>query len=112
MYHTKFCHTTGNMDDIEFDSGDSDLESSVATVRTCWFVTVYSGEPLASLVKQDSDTHHTRTTYHEGSREEDLSICCCCRQHSTLVVLYKDPNISWCESYIQVDNINIDETPG
>ena len=75
MYHTKFCHTTGNMDDIEFDSGDSDLESSVATVRTCWSVTVYSGEPLASLVKQESD------------REKDLSVCCCCRcwQHSSAI---------------------------
>ena len=48
MYHDKFRHKTGNMDDME--SGESDLESSVATVKTSLSVTAYSGEPLASLV--------------------------------------------------------------
>ena len=50
MYHRKFSHITGNMDDIELESGKSDLDSYAATVRTCWSVKAYSGESLASVI--------------------------------------------------------------
>jgi len=56
MHHTKFRHITGHMDDME--SGESDLESFVATVNISLSVTAYSGEPRASLVtkvKKESD---------------------------------------------------------
>ena len=52
MYHRKFRHITGNTDDMELESGESDLDSYVATVRTCWSVKAHSGEPLASVVRQ------------------------------------------------------------
>ena len=91
------------MDDMELESGESDLESYVATVRTCWSVKAYSGEPLASVVtknKQESDTEHKR------KGEGDLS--------GTAAVgglpLYEDPNISTVEQNIEVDSV--DETPG
>ena len=52
MYHRKFSHITGNMDDMELESGESDLGSYAATVRICWSVKAYSGESLASVVTQ------------------------------------------------------------
>ena len=59
MYHRKFRHITGNMDDMELESGESDLDSYVATVRTCWSVKAYSGEPLASVVtKKQAGKRH------------------------------------------------------
>ena len=58
MYHRKCRHITdtGNIviDDMELESGESDLDSYVATVRTCWSVKAYSGEPLASAVTKTS----------------------------------------------------------
>ena len=39
------------------------MDSYAATVRTCWSVKAYSGEPLASVVtknKQESDIEHKR----------------------------------------------------
>ena len=56
MYHRKFRH-------MKLESGESDLDSYPATVRTCWSVKAYSGEPLASVVtqnKQESDIDHKR----------------------------------------------------
>ena len=50
-------------DDMELESGESDLDSYAATVRTCWSVKAYSGEPLASVVKknkQESDIEQRR----------------------------------------------------
>ena len=58
MYHRKFTHITGNMDDMELESGESDLDSYAATVRTCWSVKVYSGEPLASVVTKNKQESH------------------------------------------------------
>ena len=52
MYHRKFRHITGNMDDMELESGESDLGNYAATIRTCWSVKAYSGEPLASVVRK------------------------------------------------------------
>ena len=63
MYHRKFRH-------MKLESGESDLDSYPATVRTCWSVKAYSGEPLASVVtqnKQESDIDHKR------NGESDLS---------------------------------------
>ena len=39
---------------MELESGESDLDSYAATVRTCWSVKAYSGEPLASVVTKTS----------------------------------------------------------
>ena len=58
------------MDDMELESGESDLDSYMATVRTCWMVKAYSGEPLASVVtknKQESDIEHKRNAEDELS---------------------------------------------
>ena len=69
MYHRNFHHITGNMDDMELESGESRLDSYAATVRTCWSVEAYSGEPVASVVtknKQGSDIEHKRNG--EGDR--------------------------------------------
>ena len=52
MYHRKFRH-------MKLESGESDLESYAATVRTCWLVNAYSGEPLASVVtKKQAGKRH------------------------------------------------------
>jgi len=51
------------MDDMELESGESDLDSYMATVRTFWSMKTYSGEPLTSVVtkdKQENDIEHKR----------------------------------------------------
>ena len=44
---------------MKLESGESDLDSYAATVRTCWSVKAYSGEPLASVVtKKQAGKRH------------------------------------------------------
>ena len=44
---------------MKFEFGESDLDSYAATVRTCWSVKAYSGEPLASVVtKKQAGKRH------------------------------------------------------
>ena len=104
MYHRKYCHITGNTDDMELESGESDLDGYAATVRTCWSVKAYSGEPLASVVtrnKQESDIEHKRNG--EGELSGAAAV-------GGLLYKVEDPNISTVEQNIEVDSV--DETPG
>ena len=71
MYHTKYRHITGNMNDMELESGESGLESFVANVRTCWLVIAYSREPLPSLVSKKS--RKATLTTSKSSGEVELS---------------------------------------
>ena len=77
--------------------------SYAATVRTCWSVKAYSGEPLASVVthknKQESDIEHKRNGAGELSGTAAVG-----------GLLYEDPNISTVEENIEVDSV--DETQG
>ena len=76
----------------------------MATVRTCWSVKAYSGEPLASVVtknKQESDIEHKRNGEDEISGATAIS---------GLLYKVEDPNISTVEQIIEVDSV--DETPG
>ena len=78
------------MDDMELESGEWDLDSYVATVRTCWSVKAYSGEPLASVVtknKQESDIEHKR------NGEDELSGAAAAMTMYEVEV--EDPNISF-----------------
>ena len=95
MYQRKFRH-------MKLESGESDLDSYPATVRTCWSVKAYSGEPLASVVtqnKQESDIDHKRNGEGELSGAAAVG-----------GLLYEDPNIPTVEQNIEVDSV--DETPG
>ena len=95
MYHRKFRH-------MKLESGETDLDSYAATVRTCWSVKAYSGEPLASVVtknKQESDIEHKRNGEGELSGAAAVG-----------GLLYEDPNIPTVEQNIEVDSV--DETPG
>ena len=87
---------------MKLESGESDLDSYAATVRTCWSVKAYSGEPLASVVtknKQESDIEHKRNGEGELSGAAAVG-----------GLLYEDPNIPTVEQNIEVDSV--DETPG
>ena len=87
---------------MKLESGESDLDSYAATVRTCWSMKAYSGEPLASVVtknKQESDIEHKRNGEGELSRAAAVG-----------GLLYEDPNIPTVEQNIEVDSV--DETPG
>ena len=87
---------------MKLESGESDLDSYAATVRTCWSVKAHSGEPLASVVtknKQESDFEHKRNGEGELSGAAAVG-----------GLLYEDPNIPTVEQNIEVDSI--DETPG
>ena len=89
---------------MELESGESDLNSYVATVRTCGSVKAYSGEPLASVVtrnKQESDIEHKRNG--EGELSGAAAV-------GGLLYEVEDPNISTVEQNIEVDSV--DETPG
>ena len=80
--------------------GESDLDSYAATVRTCWSVKAYSGEPLASVVtktKQESDIEHMRNGEGELSGAAAVG-----------GLLYEDPYIPTVEQNID----SVDETPG
>ena len=95
MYHRKFRH-------MKLESGESDLDSYPATVRTCWSVKAYSGEPLALVVtqnKQESDIDHKRNGEGELSGAAAVG-----------GLLFEDPNIPTVEQNIEVDSV--DETPG
>ena len=70
---------------MKLESGESDLDSYAATVRTCWSVKACSGEPLASVVtknKQESDIEHKRNGEGELSGAAAVG-----------GLLYEDPNI-------------------
>ena len=89
---------------MELESGESDLNSYVATVRTCGSVKAYSGEPMASVVtrnKQESDIEHKRNG--EGELSGAAAV-------GGLLYEVEDPNISTVEQNIEVDSV--DETPG
>ena len=63
---------------MKLESGESDLDSYAATVRTCWSVNAYSGEPLASVVtknKQESDIEHKRNCRWTTVRRPKHSYC-------------------------------------
>ena len=89
---------------MKLESGESYLDSYAATVRTCWSVKAYSGEPLASVVtknKQESDIEHKRNGEGELSGAAAVAVG---------GLLYEDPNIPTVEQNIEVDSV--DETPG
>ena len=96
------------MDDMELESGESDLGSYAATVRTCWSVKACSGEPLASVVTKKQAGKRHWATERVGYQGPLPSV-----DYSTLqdyCSLYEDLNISTEEQNIEVDSV--DETPG
>ena len=89
-------------DDMELESGESDLDSYAATVRTCWSVKAYSVNHWLQLSQKTS--RKAILSNGEGELAGAAAVG---------GLLYEDPNFSTVEQNIEVDSeISVDETPG